>query len=102
MKIEVLFPEFGNLFGDSSNISYLRKCMPEAEIIETDINSKPAFVSQDVNLIYLGPSSERAQEIIIKKLKPYKEKIEELIENNTVFLFTGNSIEVLGKYIENE
>lgn len=102
MKIEVLFPEFGNLFGDSSNISYLKKCMPEVEIIETDINSKPAFVSQDVNLIYLGPSSERAQEIIIQKLKPYKEKIEELIENNTVFLFTGNAVEVLGKYIENE
>lgn len=102
MKIEVLFPEFGNLFGDNSNISYLKKCIPEAEIIETDINSKPAFLTQDVNLIYLGPSSERAQEIIIQKLKPYKEKINELIENNTVFLFTGNAVEILGNYIENE
>lgn len=102
MKIEVLFPEFGNLFGDNSNINYLRKCMPDAEIIETSINSKPVFVEEPVNLIYLGPMSERAQEIVIQKLKPYKEKIEQLIENNTTFLWTGNSVEILGKYIENE
>lgn len=102
MKIEVLYPEFGNLFGDNSNIKYLKKCIPDAEIIETNIHSVPTFVNESVNLIYLGPCTERGQEIIIDKLKPYKEKIEELIENNTVFLFTGNSIEILGKYIENE
>lgn len=102
MKIEVLFPEFGNLFGDNSNISYLRKCLPDAEIIETSINSKPTFVEEKVNLIYLGPMSEKAQEIVIQKLLPYKARIEELIKNNTTFLWTGNSIEVLGKYIENE
>lgn len=102
MRIEVLYPEFGNLFGDNSNISYLKKCMPDAEIIETEINNKPSFVDEKVDLIYLGPASERAQEIIIQKLKPYKEKIQELIENNTVFLFTGNAVEILGEYIENE
>lgn len=102
MKIEVLYPEFGNLFGDNSNINYLKKCMPDAEIIETEINNKPAFIDEKIDLIYLGPSSERAQEIMIQKLKPYKKKIEELIENNTVFLFTGNAVEILGQYIENE
>lgn len=102
MKIEVLYPEFGNLFGDNSNISYLKKCMPEAEIVETEINQEPAFVNEKIDFIYLGPCSERAQEIIIQKLKPYKEKIEELIDNNTIFLFTGNAVEVLGEYIENE
>ena len=44
MKIEVLFPELCNLNGDISNIKYLQKCMPEAEIIETAIEEKPAFV----------------------------------------------------------
>ena len=34
-KIEILFPEFCNLAGDSSNMRYLRKCMPKAEFIET-------------------------------------------------------------------
>lgn len=102
MKIEVLFPEFGNLFGDNSNISYLKKCIPDAQIIETSINNTPTFAEEDVNLIYMGPMSERAQEIVIQKLLPYRERIEELIENNVVFLWIGNSVEILGKYIENE
>ena len=102
MKIEVLFPEFCNLYGDISNIDYLKKCVPEAEVIYTAIDNEPAFLTQNVNLIYLGPLTERKQEIVIEKLMLYKEKIQELINNNTSFLFTGNAIEVLGKYIENE
>ena len=60
--IEILFPEFCNLFGDLSNMKYLRKCLPESNFIETAINEKPAFVSQDVNFIYMGPMTEKAQE----------------------------------------
>jgi len=102
MKIEILFPEFCNLFGDISNMKYLKKCLPDEEYIETSIEDEPAFVSQDVDFIYLGAMTEKTQEKIIKKLLPFKEKIEELIEKNVVFLFTGNSVEILGKYIENE
>ena len=35
MKIEVLFPEFCNLFGDAYNMVYLEKTLPEAEFIRT-------------------------------------------------------------------
>lgn len=102
MKIEILFPEFCNLYGDISNIKYLKKCLPDEEYIETSIDQEPAFTTQDINFIYLGAMTENMQEKVIQKLLPYKEKIEELIEKNTIFLFTGNAIEVLGKYIENE
>lgn len=34
MKIEILFPEYCNLFGDLGNMMYLKACMPEAEFIE--------------------------------------------------------------------
>ena len=102
MKIEILFPEFCNLYGDISNMKYLKKCLPDEEYIETSIDQKPAFATQDINFIYLGAMTENMQEKVIQKLLPYKEKIEELIEKNTIFLFTGNAIEVLGKYIENE
>ena len=37
MKIEMLYPEVCNLFGDISNIKYLKKCLPDAEIIKTEI-----------------------------------------------------------------
>ena len=50
----------------------------------------------------MGAMTERMQERVIQKLLPYQERIKELIEKNVVFLFTGNAIEVLGKYIENE
>lgn len=100
--IEILFPEFCNLYGDISNMKYLQKCIPEANFIETSFNEEPTFVKNDVNLIYMGPMTEKMQEKVIKKLKPYKQRIEELIEKNVVFLITGNALEIFGKYIENE
>ena len=104
MKIEILFPEFCNLYGDISNIKYLKKCLSNQKVkyIETSFDMEPSFVTQDINFIYLGPMTENRQEKVIKKLMPYKKRIEELIEKNTVVLFTGNALEILGKYIENE
>lgn len=100
--IEILFPEFCNLYGDISNMKYLQKCIPEANFIETSFNEEPTFVKNDVNLIYMGPMTEKMQEKVIKRLKPYKQRIEELIEKNVVFLIIGNALEIFGKYIENE
>lgn len=102
MKIEILFPEFCNLYGDISNMKYLRQCLPEAEFIETSVEEEPTFVKEKVDFIYLGPMTERMQEKVIRKLQPYKERIEELIQEKVVFLFTGNSFEVLGEEIQKE
>ncbi|MCI8362075.1 MAG: hypothetical protein HFJ41_02880 [Clostridia bacterium] len=100
--IEILFPEFCNLYGDISNMKYLQKCIPESNFIETSFNEEPTFVKNDVDLIYMGPMTEKMQEKVTEKLKPYKQRIEELIEKNVVFLITGNALEIFGKYIENE
>ena len=100
MKIEVLFPEVCNLYGDLQNMNYLKKCLPEAEFINTSLGEKPAFVTEKIDFIYLGPMTEKTQEKVIQKLLPYKSRIEDLIESNVVFLFTGNAMEVLGKNIK--
>lgn len=102
MKIEILFPEFCNLFGDMSNMRYLEKCLPEAEFVETPFEAEPLFVREPIDLIYLGPMTERIQERVIEKFLPFRERIEALMEGGTTFLFTGNALEVLGDYIENE
>ncbi len=101
-KIEILFPEFCNLAGDSSNMRYLRKCMPKAEFIETSFDEEMTFTKENVDLIYLGPMTESRQEKVIEKLKPYTDTIKQKIKENVTFLFTGNALEIMGKYIENE
>ena len=102
MKIEILYPEMSNIYGDYGNIMFLKKCLPDAEFVETELHSEPAFVKQDINLVYLGSMTEKAQEIIIRSLKPYKDKLNEYIQTGKAILFTGNSLEILGKYIEND
>lgn len=102
MKIEVLLPEYANLFGECWNHRYLRECLPEAEFIETAMDAEPAFVSQDVDLVYMGAMTERAQELIAEKLLPYKERIKELVDAGRVFLMTANAGEIFCDYIENE
>lgn len=102
MKIEVLFPEFCNLYGDISNMKYLQQCLPEAEFIYTSYEQEPTFITEPVDLIYMGTMTESAQEAIIKKLQPYTPAIQASIANNQVWFLTGNAIEVFGEYIENE
>ena len=102
MRIEILFPEFCNLFGDMSNMRYLKKCLPDAEFVETPFDGEPVFLREPVNLVYLGPMTERTQEKVIQKFLPHREKIRELIETGTVFFFTGNALEILGSTIETE
>ncbi len=102
MKIEILYSEIANLFGDMANIDYLVKCIPDAEFIYTSLNDKPKFITEDISLVYMGPMSENSQKLVIDALKPFKKDIEASINNNVNFLITGNALEVFGKYILNE
>lgn len=102
IKIEFLFPEIANLFGDPFNIKYLKGSLKEVEVIETSLTDTPRFIEEDIDMIYMGSMSERSQEIVIEKLKPYKLQLEDFITKNKVVLFTGNAFEILGKYIEDD
>ena len=102
MKIEILFSEMGIYYGDYGNIVYLTKCLPQAEFIYTNNLDKPRFLSEKIDLVYMGSLSENNEAIAISRLMPYKDEIKEKIEEGVFFLFTGNAIEVLGSYIETE
>ena len=102
MKIEILYSEIANLFGDMANVRYLEKSLPKAEFIYTSINDKPRFISEKVNLVYMGPMSEHSQELVIDTLSKYTDEIKKAINDGVNFLVTGNAMEVFGKYIENE
>ena len=64
MKIEVLFPEICNLYGELGNIRYLKKSCPDIEVVETAINDRPLLVSEVPDLIYMGTMTESALELI--------------------------------------
>lgn len=102
VRIEFLFPEVANLYGDPFNVKYLKNSSKDAEVIETALTDEPRFVNEDIDMLYMGSMSEKAQVIIIEKLKKYKDKLQEFINKNKVVLFTGNAFEILGKYIEDE
>ena len=102
MKIEILYPEFCNLFGDMGNMKYLKQCIPDAEFTETAYHDTPLFVKGEADMIYMGPCTESAQIKIIDKLKNYKEDLVREIENDKIFLFTGNAMETLFEYIETD
>lgn len=102
MKIEILYPEICYLFGDLMNIEYLCRCIPEAEIIKTPLKTTPAFFNGGVEMVYLCSMTEKAQELAVQALLPFRERLIELIENGMVFLATGNALEIFIKDIENE
>lgn len=99
MIIEVLYPNLCNLFGDRGNVVYLKNCLTDSTFIETSIDDEPYFNEHHVDLIYMGPTSEKGQIIVKEKLEPYKDKINELIIKGTVFFLTGNAMEVFGKQV---
>jgi len=102
MKIEILFPEICNLYGDLMNVKYLKKCCPGIELVATSLKDDPLFLTEKPDMIYMGTMTEASQELVIKKLRPYKDRIVQLIEENAIFLITGNALEVFGRAIENE
>ena len=103
MRIEILYPELCCLYGDKGNTKFLKQCLPEAEFIETGLNDKPAFLTEEVDLCCMYSMSEKSQELILSRLFQWKnEVVSACKESKTLFLFLGNAMELLGKYIQRE
>lgn len=102
MKAEVLFPEVGNLSGDLMNIRYLKQCCNALEIVETDLKSRPAFLDEEVALVYMGTATETGLALAVKALRPYLDEIRAKIDAGQLMLLTGNAQEVFGNYIDSD
>jgi len=101
MRIEVLFPEICNLYGDLGNIEYLYKSL-DCEIVETGLHINPKFIDGGIDLLYMGSTTEQGQSLAYQSLLPYKGAIKQRITEGGVCLFTGNAVDLLGDYILNE
>lgn len=103
MKIEILYPELCCLYGDKGNTKFLQQCLPDAEFVETGLNKKPAFLTEDVDLCCMYSMSEKSQELILSRLQQWREEITAACSGGkTLFLLLGNAMELFGKYIQRE
>ena len=102
MKAEILFPEVCNLYGDLQNIYYLKRCCPALEIIETDLHSKPRFLTEDVALVYMGSTTEQGLRLAADALRPYAADIAAKADAGQLILLTGNAPDVFSAAIESD
>ncbi len=103
MRIEILYSELCCLYGDKGNTLFLQKCLPEAEFKFTQLNDKPYFLNEDVDLCCMYSMSEASQERILERLTQWKEEIAEKFQSGkTLFLLLGNAMELFGQYIQRE
>ena len=100
MKIEVLFNEVCNLYGDGQNVTYLQSTLPDADFIFTSLTDEPYFTSGNPDIIYIGSMSESIQRRVIEKLMPFRDRLEELVNAGTPILATGNAGEIFTKSID--
>ena len=102
IKIAHLYYDLMNLYGENGNIMALEKGFNDQDMYtETSnltIGDKIDFNKYEI--YYMGCGSEENQSLVIEDILKYKDKIKNAIENNKHFIFTGNSYEILGKYIE--
>ncbi len=101
-KIEFIYPEFTNIYGEAYNIEYLKKCSDEIEVIMTAHQCKPRFLTDDVDMVYIGCMTEEKQKKTIELLRSYAGEIRASIEKGMIFLVTGNAIEIFGKRISGD
>ena len=102
MRIEILYPDIANLFGEIGHAEFITKLFDDIEVIRTHITERPKFIDEDIDLVYMGPMAEKYQLQIIEKWLPIKNEIQYKIESGVHFLFIGNAMEVLYEYIEND
>lgn len=99
MVVEILFNEICNNNGDGQNVTYLQATLPDAEFVFTSLLDTPYFIENTPDMIYIGSMSEKTQRRVIEKLIPYKDRINDLVENNVPILATGNAGEIFCKEI---
>lgn len=106
MKITIgyLYYDLMNLYGDIGNVKALEYHLKEqnikTEIKKLSIDDEIDF--NELDLIYIGASTEQNRLIALKHLKKYQQEIKDAIENNKFFLITGNALSLFGKSIDDE
>ena len=102
IRIAHLYYDLMNLYGENGNIMALVKGFEDqdmfCEVIRLSVGDKIDFNKYDI--YYIGCGSELNQRIVIEDIMKYKDNLKNAIDEGNHIILTGNSYELLGKYIE--
>lgn len=99
MKLELLYPELSNLFGENGNQHLLSEIFGEENVLRTRFPNPPRFLREEVTLVVMGAMTEEKQKLILSVLLPLKEEIHAAVERGQFLFFTGNALDLTGKEI---
>ena len=104
MKLLHLYYDLMNLYGEYGNVVVLNKHLEDQgfEVILDKKSIGDEIDFEEYDFIYCGSGTEKNQKLALDDLLPRKKSLVKAIENNVVVLFTGNSMELLGKSIDND
>lgn len=97
MKIEILFSDICNQYGDNGNIVYFKKLIDiakktdeegEHEIYFTELNDDIRFIKEQIDFVYIGSLSETKINVVLEKLYNHRLEILKKIENGQMILAT--------------
>lgn len=99
MKILHLYHDMMNLYGDYANLLVLQRCLDElgqtVEIHTLSMGEKKELDSYD--LYFMGAGTERKQKLALEELRQYSQPLKKAYADGKLFLFTGNSFELMGR-----
>lgn len=101
IKVLHLYHDLMNLYGEYGNLAVLCRYLEDAGIeVQLDkVSVGDSFNIADYNFVYCGAGTERNQKVALADLLPHKDELKHYADNNGTALFTGNSLEMLGKNI---
>lgn len=98
MVVAHLYSDLLNLYGNDGNIKILVKKLREigvsVDLVSLSVGDKFNFSKYD--LVYIGSGTEKNQEIALNDLMIYKDDIMKFIDDDKVFLVTGNALDLFG------
>lgn len=98
INIAHLYPDLMNLYGEFGNIEALKKFIErqglEAKVDKLSIKDEIDFSKYDI--FYMGMGIEENEYLVLSDLYKYKDDIKKAVEDNKVFIITGNALELFG------
>ncbi|MDY6062820.1 MAG: hypothetical protein SPI53_03420 [Erysipelotrichaceae bacterium] len=99
MIVEVLFSEFYT-YGEIENVRYLAKMLKGVDFIYTSYDNEPYFVNNDVDMLVIEPMAEHYLAMVCDKLKPFKTRLQTMIDDGVYFFIVNNAMDIFGRTLK--